>query len=257
MWSVMEPSSIPPATILPRPPPSTPPMAPLRPPSTPMPATQPRAPAVPVARGVGSSSSSAGSGGGGGSWMRWPELLVPAEGRVRCLTGRSGRVLAVGRHRDQYFAIDARCYHMGNLLCATIDPADGQPIGDIEDDGAVVCPAHSARIHLADGHVQGRGRAQRTLEVRCVRDGTEGLRLEVYVEPLDGRFESDNYNTGEPLSACRARARKHAMARTVPRRLIELDDDPEDVPMADAAATASPSRDSLEGTAQGIVPMES
>ena len=226
------------------------PTTPLRPPSTRVPATQPR---VPAARGAGSG----GGGGGGGVWMRWPEVLIPAEGRLRCVAGRSGRVIAMGRHRDHFFAIDARCYHMGEHLCASVDPVDGHPVGDIEDDGAVVCPAHAARIRLADGHVHGRGRAQRTLAVRHARDGGEEG-LEVYVEPLDGTRESDNYNTGEPLSACRARARKHAMARAAsPRRLIELGDDTEDVTMADAAATAPPSRDSPEGTAEGIVPMES
>ena len=86
--------------------------------------------------------------------MRWPELLVPAEGRVRCLTGRSGRVLAVGRHRDQYFAIDGRCYHMGNLLCADIDPADGDGRTEVEKEefhhmlGAI---ASAARSKTPDG----------------------------------------------------------------------------------------------------------
>jgi nitrite reductase (NADH) small subunit len=51
-----------------------------------------------------------------------------------------GRLIAVFRHQDQFFAIDDVCPHMGASLS-----------GGLVENGVVTCPWHAWRFRLADG----------------------------------------------------------------------------------------------------------
>jgi nitrite reductase/ring-hydroxylating ferredoxin subunit len=62
-----------------------------------------------------------------------------AEGEARTVGG-PGKVVAVFRVGDDYFAIDDMCPHMGSSLS-----------GGFVEDGIVTCPWHYWRFRLADG----------------------------------------------------------------------------------------------------------
>lgn len=52
----------------------------------------------------------------------------------------AGRILALFRHRDQVYALDDACPHMGFSLS-----------GGAVEDGVVTCPLHAWRFCLQDG----------------------------------------------------------------------------------------------------------
>ncbi|HJZ90161.1 MAG TPA: Rieske 2Fe-2S domain-containing protein [Gemmataceae bacterium] len=62
-----------------------------------------------------------------------------ADGEARTVAGQ-GKVVAVFRVGDRYFAIDDMCPHMGSSLA-----------GGFVEDGIVTCPWHYWRFRLADG----------------------------------------------------------------------------------------------------------
>ena len=53
----------------------------------------------------------------------------------------NGRMVAVFRHQDAYYAIDDFCPHMGAQLSA----------GEVDAEGVVACPWHCWRFSVKDG----------------------------------------------------------------------------------------------------------
>ncbi|KAJ1456877.1 hypothetical protein M885DRAFT_516433 [Pelagophyceae sp. CCMP2097] len=168
--------------------------------------------------------------------VRWPSERLPLEGTCVTLTGKSGRTIALGRTQGRYFALDARCHHMGELLCK-----GGDATFAIED-GVVTCPHHGRRIRVADGaEVRADGAVvagqQRVFATRS--DASDGS-VRILVTEADDSFASDRYLPGargaapglEPVRlgqspVGRAQAARAAVARAnvVTPTATSLDDD--------------------------------
>lgn len=63
--------------------------------------------------------------------------VPPGEGKVVAL---GGKIVAVFRVNDQFYAIDNVCPHIGTSLA-----------GGYVEDGSVTCPWHAWRFRLSDG----------------------------------------------------------------------------------------------------------
>jgi nitrite reductase/ring-hydroxylating ferredoxin subunit/ferredoxin-NADP reductase len=116
---------------------------------------------------------------------------------ARHLIKVGGRSIAVFNHREQYYAMDNACYHLGGTLL-------NGDIEDLEGHWCVRCPLHNYPIELTTGEsfyvgmdakpgggtcqqLKSKGAKQRVYQCRVENDG-------VYVVfHTRGQFESDNY----------------------------------------------------------------
>ncbi|KAG8466221.1 hypothetical protein KFE25_001977 [Diacronema lutheri] len=126
----------------------------------------------------------------------------------------SGRQVLVVQARDQFFALDLLCHHMGASL------AQGTLV-DIEDEACLVCPAHGRHIRLRTGelleraldgagrcHTVSQGVAQRMHPCELRPDG-----LWAWVSGPDGggvAVASDRYNCAPAAPAPAGRIAFHA-----------------------------------------------
>jgi len=99
-----------------------------------------------------------------------------ADGDAKTVTA-PGKLLAVFRVGDRYFAIDDTCPHMGASLA-----------GGFVEDGIVTCPWHYWRFRLSDGAWADNPR----IKIGCYAVHVEGdeIRVEFPDRPADGALDS-------------------------------------------------------------------